>query len=195
MMNCVVMTLAAAIAMIATSAVAQYPGGLGGAAGAGGTHGGRGGGQAAQNSNKARDQRGADGSLSVGAPVQVQLDRLEDELKLGPQQRAAWNAYADKVLRFADDMKRSRFVARTAAQSAQGIAPQLLDQIADGSRNRLTAIEEIVDSGKALYVLLTPEQKAIADRKLALPMLPLEIAMPAPFVGDTGHGAGRSLGP
>ncbi|MEO6564404.1 MAG: Spy/CpxP family protein refolding chaperone [Casimicrobiaceae bacterium] len=52
-------------------------------------------------------------------------------------------------------------------------APQRLDALADGARNRLTAVEDIVDAVKALYALLTPEQRNVADRRLALPLAAL----------------------
>jgi hypothetical protein len=37
----------------------------------------------------------------------------------------------------------------------------------------LTAVEDVVDAGKALYAVLTPDQKAVADRRLALPLATL----------------------
>jgi hypothetical protein len=110
---------------------------------------------------------------SVGAPVLVQLDQLENELKPSAEQRAAWNAYADKILRLADDMTRSQFAARVAPRPTDATAVQQLDQLTDRERNRLTAIEDIVGAGKALYATLTTEQRAIADRKLVLPVRPL----------------------
>ena len=52
-------------------------------------------------------------------------------------------------------------------------APKRLDALADVARNRLTAIEDIADAGKALYAALTPEQRTLADRRLALPLATL----------------------
>jgi hypothetical protein len=141
-----------------------------------------GGGRAAASAAKARDRTPPE---DVGAPVQVQLDRLEDDLKLTPQQRGAWNTYADKVLRFADDMTRARFEARTSSVPADTTATQQLDRLADKARNRSTAIEDIADSGKTLYAMLSPEQRAIADRRLLLPMLSLANGLPPPGRGGT----------
>jgi hypothetical protein len=117
---------------------------------------------------------------SSGAPVLVQLDKLENELKLSPEQRAAWNAYADKILRLADDMTRSQFAARVAARPTDATAVQQLDQLTDRERNRLTAIEDIAGAGKALYATLTGDQRAIADRKLVLPIRPLATGVVLP---------------
>ena len=123
---------------------------------------------------------------SVGAPVLVLLDQLETELKLTPEQRPAWNAYTDKVLRLADDMTRSRFAARTSPR-ADLSAVQQLEELTDTERNRLTAIEDITEAGKAFYATLTSEQKSIADRKLVLPIRPLATGVALP--GTPGAGA------
>jgi LTXXQ motif family protein len=173
--------LLVAVAMISPTAFAQFPGGHGGGPGTGGTRGG----QAAQGPGKTRDSPAADTQSASGAPVLVQLDKLEDDLKLTPQQRAAWNAYADKVLHLADDMTRSRFAARTSTRLTEATAVQQLDQLAGSARNRLTAVEEIVEAGKALYATLTSEQKTIADRKLVLPMLPLATGASPPGMSRT----------
>jgi len=122
----------------------------------------------------------------IGAPVQVQLDRLEDDLKLTSQQRGAWNAYADKVLKFADDMTRARFEARTSSVPADMTAAQQMDRLAEKARNRSTAIEDIAESGKTLYALLSDEQRSIADRRLVLPMLSLANGLPTSGMGATG---------
>lgn len=121
-----------------------------------------------------------------GAPVLVQLDQLETQLKLTPEQRPAWNAYADQILRLADDMTRSRFVARTAPQPTDATAMQQLDQLVNSERNRLTAIEEIAAAGKAFYATLSDDQKAIADRKLVLPIRPLAAGVVLPGRGEAG---------
>jgi hypothetical protein len=93
--------------------------------------------------------------LNLGAFVQVQLDLLEDELKLAPAQRGAWTAYAERVGKFADDVVRSQFEARAAGTAqATGTAPEQLGQIADRMRSRLLAVDEIV-LGTAFYATLT----------------------------------------
>lgn len=100
--------------------------------------------------------------------VTLRMSQLEEDLRLQPQQAPAWIAYRDTVQRLLDD--RRRFVRTMAAEST---APQRLDALADGARNRLTAVEEVVDAGKALYAVLTAEQRVVADRRLALPLAAL----------------------
>ena len=58
--------------------------------------------------------------------------------------------------------------------ASETTAPKRLDALADMARNRLTAVEDIVDAGKALYASLTPAQKEVADRRLALPLATLD---------------------
>jgi hypothetical protein len=128
---------------------------------------------------------------NMGAPVQVQLDQLEDDLKLTPQQRSMWNAYADRVLSFADGMTRAQFAARTATEATDATAAQQLDQLADRARQRLTAVEDIAESGKALYAMLSSDQKRIADHRLVLPILPLANGLPPPGMGAAGNRIGR----
>ena len=48
-----------------------------------------------------------------------------------------------------------------------------LDGLGDIARDRLTAIEDIVDAGKALYAMLTPAQQSVADRRMAVPVMAL----------------------
>jgi predicted oxidoreductase len=106
---------------------------------------------------------------TVLAAVQYRLDILEEDLRLAPGQRSAWLAYRERVLKLAEDAQRT---AR-AALGGEMAAPKRLDQLADVARDRLTAIEDIVDAGKALYAMLTPAQKSVADRRMAAPVMSL----------------------
>jgi hypothetical protein len=164
------------VATVSPAALAQYPGGHGTPPG----------------SIKPRDRPTADASASSGAPVLVQLDQLENELKITSEQRAAWNAYADRILQLADEMTRSRFAARTSPPT-EANAMQQMDKLAATERNRLAAIEEIAAAGKAFYATLTTEQQAIADRKLVLPLRPLAagVALPGTGAANSG-GAGQT---
>ena len=167
-----------AMAMASSAAFAQYPGGH--------SH-------TPPGSSRTGDRAATDPLASIGAPVLVQLDRLESELKPSAEQRAAWNAYADKILQLADDMTRSQFAARTAPRPTDLTAMQQFDQLTDSERNRFTAIEAIAELGKALYATLTPEQKAIADQKLVLPIRPLATGVALPGIGD-GRNRGSASG-
>ena len=124
------LVLLAAIAMAAT-AWAQYPGGAGGTGGPGARAARAAAWAAGAEVHRRTQARRApvDAPLSPGAVVQVQLDQLEDDLKLAPAQIGAWRAYTDKVQKLADDTTRIRFEARTSAPG-QSSALQQLDEIA-----------------------------------------------------------------
>ena len=98
----------------------------------------------------------------------LRMSQLEEDLNLTPAQLPQWNNYRGRVQNMIDDLKRG---ARVSASESS--APKRLDGLADTARNRLAAIEDIVDAGKALYAVLTPAQKEIADRRLALPLATL----------------------
>ena len=152
--------VAAALAVV-PMALAQIPGpgGRGGPTGMGGG---------------AANKAGGPGEPRVAAPanitelVSMRLSQLEEDLNLRANQVVWWNAYRDRVMGLLDDVRPSR---RTSV--IETTALQRLDALTDIARNRLTATEDIADAGKALYKVLTPEQKAVADRRLALPLATL----------------------
>jgi hypothetical protein len=100
--------------------------------------------------------------------VTLRMSQLEEDLNLTPAQLPQWNAYRGKVQGMIDDIKRGPRVS-----ASETTAPKRLDGLADTARNRLAAVEDIVDAGKALYAVLTPAQREVADRRLALPLATL----------------------
>jgi hypothetical protein len=179
--------------MLAAEASAQYPGGAG-SGGPGGTRGGMGGTRGAPPQDATRRAPPADAPLSPGAMVQVQLDQLEDDLRLAPVQVGAWRIYADKVQKLADDTARSRLDAR-AATPAPANAVQQLELIAGGTRGRATSLDEIVAAGRAFYATLNDDQKAIADRRLWLSVSLLATGVMPPGMSDVAGRAGRRPAP
>lgn len=166
-----IVAAAIALALAGADALAQLPGG-----GQGGGRGGTGGmlsGRSAQRGEKAPDT-----PVSLMGQVELQLDRLEEDLRITAAQQATWDAFARKVIRLADDTARARFAARSQQQETPTTALQQFDRLADTARNRVTAVEEIADAGRALYATLTTEQKALADRRLAQIVLALANGVP-----------------
>ena len=150
-----------AVSLAATHAVAQTPGRPGGMGGMGGMGAGAGPG-----SRPPAEARAA--SANLPELVQIRLAQLEEDLNLRPAQVPLWHAYRDRVLRLLDDVRRAGRVA-----ASESTAPQRLDALTDIARHRLTATEDIADAGKALYAALSPEQREVADRRLALPLMTL----------------------
>ena len=116
-----------------------------------------------KNAPKAGDAKMVNASLPE--LVNLRMSQLEEDLNLTQQQLPAWKTYQDRVKSMLDDARRG---ARVSA--SETTAPKRLDAIADLARNRLTAVEDIVDAGKALYAVLSPQQREVADRRLALPL-------------------------
>lgn len=179
--------VALALLALAADAVAQFPGGAGG--GAGGSPGGSSQSRLPPPRNVPEATRRApEAPLSPGALVQVDLDQLEDDLNLTAAQLPAWRAYADKVQKLADATARSQFDARASAPASADAVRQL-EQIAGNIRGRTTSIEEIIDAGRTLYAVLTPDQKVIADRRMSQSVSLLATGIIPPGMSE---GAGRT---
>ncbi len=159
---CQWIVLATAALAISGAACGQMPGGAGAGRGA------RGGDSSRMGINRPAEQD-VNPAANVLAVVQYRLDQLDLDLLLSPDQRPAWLAYRERVLRMAEDSQR----AARAALGGDMPAPKRLDKLADIARDRLTAVEDIVDAGKNLYATLTPAQQIVADRRMAVPVMAL----------------------
>ncbi len=109
--------------------------------------------------------------------VDTRLERLREDLQLRDDQKAAWEKYADRVLALADDISRQR--VRDQAKSEESPVERL-NGIVDVARNRLTALEDIAAALKALYPVLTPEQKKLAATRL-ISLIPTAASGPSSF--------------
>jgi hypothetical protein len=145
--------------LVANEASAQLGGGFpgGGAGRRGGMRGGAG------DADKSRRPPQAESRADT---FQITLEELRIDLKLDNGQQAAWNSYAEKLAALLSDAarERSRSMPRVTAAAS---APQQLDRMTMAAQNRATAIEEVATAAKALYALLSPEQKSVADARLA----------------------------
>jgi len=116
---------------------------------------------------------GAEGEPRVNM-FEVTVEELRQDLKLTAEQEPVWQSYVDKLRALAGDVTRER-----SNRPAAGSVTQQIDRIVDAARNRLTALEEVADSAKALYAKLTPEQQPAADPRLAnLMAMPLAASEP-----------------
>jgi hypothetical protein len=108
-----------------------------------------------------RSQRGAE---AQPATLEVTLYELETDLKLTPAQQPLWESYTAKIRALVTDAARERARAKTVSELK--LLPRL-DHLLDLERNKLTALEDIVQAAKTLYASLAPEQQAAADPRLA----------------------------
>jgi hypothetical protein len=159
--------LAGITALPAHELMAQFRGG-GGFPG-GGTGGMRGGKGRDAPADGVKEQRPAARENRADQSESV-MEELRQDLKLAPGQQAAWQAYIDKVKAYAADMARERSRGQVGVQKdppQQMDALQQIERSIDGARNRLAGLEDIVLAARALYDSLSPEQKAVADARLA----------------------------
>ncbi len=91
------------------------------------------------------------------------LAELQEDLKLTADQQAAWDAYA-RMEALASDLARERGRTKEVMQMQ---VLQRLDHAVDVARDRLTAVEDIAAAAKKLYAGLTPEQRSVANPRLA----------------------------
>lgn len=144
----------------AADAHAQYPGPGGGRPGTGGSGPARG---------LPPQTTAPPPSPAIASPmIQVQLDQLEDDLKLSNEQYPDWNRYADGVLALMDDIRRAR---QPGAPTAATAADQF-DALVAAAHQRVASLEVIAEAGRKLYAKLTPAQQQIADRRLARVVAP-----------------------
>ena len=181
----------AVAAFTTTEAFAQFPGG--------GNRGGMGGGMGRDGGARGGGDRGVQRGAPPGVPggprspgqenmatqVQIVLAEIEDALKLSPQQERAWQDYAQKVVALTTDIMREQSRARTSGESSPN-ALQQIDHLVDVERNRLTALEDVQAAGKRLYDMLGPEQRKLADARIAR-------VIPGPAIGPADRGPGNAF--
>jgi hypothetical protein len=114
------------------------------------------------------DKGAAGGAKGGGAPqinpLEATLGEFETDLKLAADQQKAWDSYAEGIRALQRDIARDR---APRASDAQLDLAKRLDRAADVARDRLTAVEDIVESAKGLLKTLNPEQRTMADPRLA----------------------------
>jgi len=136
----------------------------------------------------ARDPSKADGPVGLTAQVQAALERTADDIRINAAQEKAWNAFATRVIRLADDISRARFAVR--AEEGEGVtALQLFDRVAETAQNRLTAVEEIIEAGRDLYAKLSPTQQRFADKRLTVVVQSLVSGVAPPPAARTDDGS------
>jgi len=111
----------------------------------------------------AHAMRGEGAGVSPAARVEGRLAALKTELKITAEQESAWQAFEGKARALAGAMQHRR--AGTAP--AKPTAPERLAQRAAFAKQGAARLESMSVAVKDLYDVLTPEQKAIADQRMA----------------------------
>lgn len=180
----------AVFALIASFALvpdvyAQYGGGMPGGGGMGGAgmgggprHGERGKGrEGPEKTNQDKSQTGAHQEPMGSEQLAYHLSILQVDLQLTPEQGPLWKAFVDQLVTLASDMARQRSRLHSAsAVATEGLETHSVKRIAmavDIARNRLTALEDVEASSRALYQSLRDDQKTLANTRMGVVLGPL----------------------
>jgi hypothetical protein len=101
------------------------------------------------------------------AAVEGHLAALKVELKITPDQDTAWQAFTTKARQQADAMIARRTQMFSQAPATKQSAPERLARRTEFAKQGVASLEVVSAAVKDLYAVLTPEQKALADRQLA----------------------------
>ena len=164
--------------LLANDASAQFGGmgggGMGGMGGMGGGRSGRGmGSRNPEPLDNARETRGQPSALRADLWSYEQLDYrlnlLQVDLNLTQAEPiAAWLIFAAKVRDYGADQARDRAksLQLLSPGSTQPSALEHVRQAVDTTRNALSALEDVEAATAALYLKLSPDQRALADSRI-----------------------------
>ena len=92
------------------------------------------------------------------------MSDLKAQLKITTAQEAAWQAFAAQAKAQAASMQ----AMRAQMQQDTGTAPERMAQRTTAMQQRAAGMATMTNAFGALYAVLTPEQKAIADQNVGM---------------------------
>ena len=98
------------------------------------------------------------------AMAESRLADLKAQLKISSAQETAWQTFAAQ----AKEQAASRQAMRARMQDGTGTAPERMEQRATAMQQRAAAMPTMTKAFNALYAVLTPEQKTIADQNVGM---------------------------
>ena len=102
--------------------------------------------------------------VDPAAMADSRLSDLKAQLKINTAQEAAWQAFATQAKAQAASMQ----AMRAQMQQDTGTAPERMAQRATAMQQRAAGMATMTNAFGALYAVLTPEQKAIADQNVGM---------------------------
>jgi Spy/CpxP family protein refolding chaperone len=115
--------------------------------------------------------------VDPAARADARLSDLKAQLKITTAQEAAWQTFAAQAKQQAASMQ----AMHAQMQASAGTAPEQMGQRATAMQQRAAGMATMANAFGALYAVLTPEQKAIADQHVGT-------------MGHRGMGFGRHAG-
>ena len=102
--------------------------------------------------------------VDPAAMADSHLSDLKAQLKINTSQEAAWQAFATQAKTQAASMQ----AMRAQMQQDSGTAPERMAQRTTAMQQRAAGMATMTTAFSALYAVLTPEQKAIADQNVGM---------------------------
>ena len=96
--------------------------------------------------------------------VDSHLSDFRTQLKITPAQEAAWQSFAAQAKQQAATMQ----AMRAQMHQDTGTAPERMAQRTTAMQQRSAAMATMTNAFNALYAVLTPEQKAVADQNFGM---------------------------
>ncbi len=135
-------------------------------------------------------ERGGMGGMSVVEQLREQLRETESALQLTPKQAVLWDAYQESVSALMADQLRL-----APHQVPHQAAPRQIEAKAATVRNRLAALEQLIERADALYQSLNDEQKQVADQRLVNTVPELYSSISCQGAGESGSRDRGGMGP
>jgi len=118
--------------------------------------------------------------LAMPASSADSSEQLRLKLQLTPEQDPLWQQYMASIEAYTQQFYRER----PALPSEDEPAPQQITRLVMNQQNRLSRLEDIEQSAKALYASLDSDQKKVANQWL-LPNIPTFTGPPPNSTGAT----------
>jgi len=115
----------------------------------------------AQDADSARHDHPGMGRKMMHADPAAHMDKLKAELKITPDQESAWQSFANTVKQQSESMKAWRKTAQNTPQTA----PDRMDRQVELMKQREAGMEAVAKAMRQFYAVLTPEQKAVLDKR------------------------------
>lgn len=103
----------------------------------------------------------------LSARIDQHLARLKSELKITPDQEQPWQAFSDQVKQQGQSMETVIQSAKGSSEGAPQTAPEQMHRRVEFMKQRLAGMEAVAGALDQLYAVLTPEQRAVADKHFA----------------------------
>jgi len=98
--------------------------------------------------------------------IETNLSKLEESLKLTPEQSKSWANFASKVRLYASDVAKERArLNNETPTTVDGV--KYLNQSTEDAKSRYTSLKEVEETAKPLYKLFNTEQKTLFDSKVS----------------------------